>query len=93
MTDSSVGIDIHAHEYFLHTSIFVLVVSSAVLVHDVSARAGDVSMGITVFLMAELCYCRSKNRKAVRLRQHSTNLEPVRKKVISLKHVKLRADT
>ena len=33
----------------LHTTIFILVVSSAVLLHDVSARAGDVSMGIAVF--------------------------------------------
>ena len=31
------------------TVIFILAVSSAVLLHDVSARAGDVSMGITVF--------------------------------------------
>ena len=31
------------------TAIFILVVSSAVLLHDVSARACDVSMGIAVF--------------------------------------------
>ena len=32
-----------------NSAIFKLVVSSAVLLHDVSARAGDVSMGIAVF--------------------------------------------
>ena len=31
------------------TAIFILVVSSAVLLDDVSACAGDVSMGIAVF--------------------------------------------
>ena len=31
------------------TAIFTLVVRSAVLLHDVSARAGDVSMRIAVF--------------------------------------------
>ena len=31
------------------TAIFTLVVSSAVLLHDVSARAGDVSVGIADF--------------------------------------------
>ena len=74
-----------------YTAIFTLVVSSAVLLHDVSARAGDVSMGLTSFPLAEFCCCRSKNRGMVRLYQNSTNLEPVRKKVISLNHVKLRA--
>ena len=32
-------------------------------------------------------------RGTVRLRQRSTNLDPIRKKVISLKHLKLRVDT
>ena len=31
------------------TAIFIMVVTPAVLTHDVSARAGDVSMGIAVF--------------------------------------------
>ena len=31
------------------TAIFIMVVSPVVLAHDVSARAGDVSMGIAVF--------------------------------------------
>ena len=30
-------------------AIFILVVSSAVLLYDMSARVGDVSMGIAVF--------------------------------------------
>ena len=34
------------------TAIFILVVSSIVLLHDVSARADDVSMGIAVFPIA-----------------------------------------
>ena len=33
----------------LLTAIFILVVSSAVILHYMSARAGDVSMGIAVF--------------------------------------------
>ena len=32
-----------------NTAIFILVVSSAVPLHDVSARASDVSMGIAIF--------------------------------------------
>ena len=39
------------------------------------------------FLLAEFCCCRSKNEATVRWRQHSTNVQPVRKMVISLKHV------
>ena len=34
---------------FTDTAIFVMVVSPAVLTHDMSARAGDVLMGIAVF--------------------------------------------
>ena len=34
--------------FCLNMATFILVVSSAVLLHDVSARAGDVSMGIAV---------------------------------------------
>ena len=48
--------------------------------------------GSSIFALAEFCCCRSKNR-AVRLCQRSTNMQPMRKKVISLKHVKLRVDT
>ena len=33
----------------LATAIFIMYVSAALLAHDVSARAGDVSMGIAVF--------------------------------------------
>ena len=61
--------------------------------HDVSASAGDVSMGSPFFLLAEFC-CRVRKidglSDCVNVRQ---NLEPMRKKVISLKHVKLRLDT
>ena len=32
-----------------NTAVFIMVVSPAVLAHDVSVRAGDVSMGIAVF--------------------------------------------
>ena len=35
--------------YFTNTANFLMVVSPAVLAHDVSARASDVSMGIAVF--------------------------------------------
>ena len=74
-------------------AVFILVVSSAVLVDDVSARAGDVSMGSLSFLLAEFSCWRSKIRATVRLRQSSTNIQPMRKKVIYLKHVKLHLDT
>ena len=36
-------------QYFTGTAIFIMVVSPAVVAHDVSARASDVSMGIAVF--------------------------------------------
>ena len=49
--------------------------------------------GSPSFLLAEFCGCRLKNRAKVRLRQRSANVHPMRKKVISLKHVKLRVDT
>ena len=39
------------HQAFHFTPNFLLVVSPAVLAHDVSARAIDVSMGIAVFLV------------------------------------------
>ena len=44
-------------------------------------------------VLKRFCCCRSKNRATVRSRQRSTNIESMRKKVISLKHVKLRVDT
>ena len=69
--------------------IFILVISSAVLVHDVSERASDMSMRIASFplLLTEFCCYRSKNRASVRLSQRSTNVQSMRKKLISLKHV------
>ena len=60
---------------------------SSILLHCVPQIRGSPS-----FPLAEFCCCRSKNRGMVRLRQRSTNLEPMRK-VISLKHVKLRVHT
>ena len=35
--------------YLGHTAVFIMAVSPAVLAHDTSACAGDVSMGIAVF--------------------------------------------
>ena len=49
--------------------------------------------GSPFFLLAEFCPCSSKDRATVRFRQRSTNVQPVRKKVISLKHVKLPVET
>ena len=63
------------------TAIFILVVSSSVLLHDVSARAGDASMGIAVFPIGWIM-----------LRQRSTKVQPVRKKAISVTHVQLLVD-
>ena len=70
-----------------------MVVSPAVLAHDVSASAGDVLMGIAVFLLAGFTRGHSKNWETVKLRQNSISVQPMREKVKSLKHVKLRVDT
>ena len=40
---------IHEQYPFVNTAIFIMVVIPAVLAHDVSARAGDVSMEIAIF--------------------------------------------
>ena len=45
----------------INTAIFILVVSSAVLLHDVSARAADVSMGISVFLIGWILLLQLEN--------------------------------
>ena len=76
-----------------HTAIFITVVSPAVLAHDVSARAGDVSMGSPSFLLVGFTWGHSRNWETVELPQRSISVQPVRKKVKSLKHVKLRVDT
>ena len=39
----------HSHLAMEDTANFLMVVSPAVLAHDVSARASDVSMGIAIF--------------------------------------------
>ena len=46
-----------------------MVVSSAVLAHDVSARVGDVSMEIAVFPIGWISCGHSKNRETVKLGQ------------------------
>ena len=43
-----------SHTISTNTVIFIMVVSPAVLAHDVSARAGNVSMGIAVFLIGSI---------------------------------------
>ena len=43
--------------------------------------------------MPEFCCSCSKNVMTVRLSEHSTYLELMRRKVISLKNMKLRVDT
>ena len=68
------------------TAIFIMIVSPAVLAHDVSARASDVSLaGFTRY--------HSKNWETVKWRQRSISVQPITEKVKSLKHVKLRVDT
>ena len=77
------------------TAIFIMVVSLAVLAHDVSACAGDVLIGITIFPIGwifsqqfeklgdgcnELCQC-------------SIRVQPIRERVRSLKHMKLCINT
>ena len=68
---------------YLFTVIFILVVSSAVLLHDVSARGVDVSMGSPSFLLAEFCCFHLKNRVTVRLHQRSTKVQSMREKMIT----------
>ena len=70
-----------------------MVVSPAVVAHDVSARAGEVSMGIAVFPIRWIYPGSLKNWGMVKLRQRSISVHPMREKVKPLKHVKLRADT
>ena len=70
-----------------------MVVSPAVLPHDVSARAGDVSMGITVFPIGWIYSVPFEKLGTVKLRQRSISVQPIREKVKSLKHVTLRLDT
>ena len=49
--------------------------------------------GSPSFLLAEFTQGHSKNWKTVKLRQRSIGVQPVREKMKSLKHVKLRVDT
>ena len=66
-----------------------MVVSPAVLAHDVSARAGDVSMGIAVFPIGWIYSGLFEKLRDGKLRQRSISVQPMREKVKSLKHVKL----
>ena len=54
----------------------------------VTCRWGSLS-----FLLAGFTRCHSKNWGTVKLRQRSISIQPIREKVKSLKHVKLRVDT
>ena len=67
-----------------------MVVSPAVVAHDASARAGDMSMGIAVFPVGWIHLGHSKNWETVKLRPGSISVQPMREKMKSLKHVKLR---
>ena len=62
-----------------------MIVSPAVLAHDVSARAGGVLMGIAVFSTGWI-YLGSFEKLG------DGYIQPMREKVKSLKHVKLRVD-
>ena len=72
-----------------------MVVSSVVLVRDVSTRAGDVLRGIAVFPNGWIFSqpFEKSDRETVKLRQHSIRVQPIIERVRSLKHVKLRVDT
>ena len=48
------GPNFHGFCLIRYTAIFILVVSSAVVLHDVSARAGEVSMGIATFPIGQI---------------------------------------
>ena len=63
-----------------YTAIFIMVVSPAMLVHDVS-------------VLDRFARSHSKNWETVKLRQRSNSVQPMREKVKSLKHVKLCVDT
>ena len=71
------------------TAIFIMVVSSAVLAHDASARASDVSMGIAVCPIGWIYSGPFENWETFKLRPRSISVQPMREKVKSLKHVKL----
>ena len=69
-----------------NTVIFISVVSSTVLAHDVLDVPVTCRWGSPSFLLAEFCCCRWKNRITDCLNVRPT-AEPMRKKVISLKHL------
>ena len=70
----------------------MMVDSLAVLAH-VLVRAGDVSMGITIFPIGWIFLCYSRNQEMIKLQQRSINVQLMDEKLRSLNHMKLRIDT
>ena len=65
-----------------------MVVSPAVFTHNMLAHAGDVLMGIAVFIQSH-----SKNWETTELCHCSINAQPIREESKSVKHVKLHVNT
>ena len=59
----------------------MMVVSPAVLAHDMPARTGDVSIGVAVFPIGWIYSGPFKNWETVKLRQRSISVQPMREKV------------
>ena len=76
--------------YCTCTAIFILVVSSAVLSTTCRKVQVTCQWASLSFLLAEFCCCLLKSRETVRLRQRSTDVQPMRKQVISLRYVSTR---
>ena len=69
-----------------HTAILIMAVSPAVLAHEASMRIAALSIGWIYLGPFE-------KLETVKFRQGSISVQPMRQKVKSLKHVKLRVDT
>ena len=70
-----------------------MVVSPAVLAHDVSARASDLSMEIIVFPIGWIYQGPFEKLGDGWIASSSIRVHPIRERVKSLEHVKLRVDT
>ena len=70
-----------------------MVVSPAVLTHDVSARADDVSMGIAVFPIGWIYPGSFEKLEDGQIASTFDQRSANERKVKPLKHVKLRVDT
>ena len=66
-----------------------MVVTSAKLLNDVLTGASDVLMGIIVYPTGWILLRSFNNRRVVRLRQYSINIQPIRERIIFIKHVLL----